>query len=81
MVLKLTKRLQRNNDLVVQLRVKPEYIWYVNGIFEGYDGLGVVRTIDKSTGLLEILSTKDQEEDIRELLMHLREEEEAFVLG
>ncbi len=71
---------QKNRGLVLQIRINPEYIWYVNAIFEGYEGLAVVRTIDKKKGILELLSTKDQLEEIRELLKALSEEMPLILL-
>jgi polynucleotide 5'-kinase involved in rRNA processing len=70
----LTRQSQKNKDLVIHVQSAAQFIWYVNGIVEGYDGLGVVRTIDKEKGLIEILSTPDQEEELRQLLSHLSQE-------
>jgi hypothetical protein len=76
----LTKPSLKNKGLFIHLQSKAEYIWYLNGIFEGYDGLAVVRTIDKEKGILELLSTEDQEEDLRILLQHLSEETGLIVM-
>lgn len=65
---------------MVSIQSKTEYIWYLNGIFEGYDGLAILRTMDKEKALLELLSTKDQEEDLRDLLDHLSKEIGLIVL-
>lgn len=58
----------------MHIRSEAKYIWYINGIFEGYDGLGVVRTLDKEKGVIEILSTIDQSKDLLELLNYLSQE-------
>lgn len=52
----------------------------MNGIFEGYDGLAVVRTVDKEKGVLELLSTVEQSLDLEELLRHLADEIGLVVL-
>jgi hypothetical protein len=64
----------KNRDLLIHIGSEAKYIWYINGIFEGYDGLAVVRTLDKEKGIIEILSTMDQSKDLNELLNHLSHE-------
>lgn len=76
----MTKQSPKNNDLLVRVQSEARYIWYVNGIFEGYDGLAVVRTVDKEKGILELLSTIDQSMEIEELLRHLADEIGLVVL-
>jgi len=76
----LRRQFQKNRGLLIHLKTRTEYIWYLNGIFEGYEGFAVVRTIDKEKGLLELLGTEDQEEDLRELLKHLSQEIDLIVL-
>lgn len=76
----MTKQSPRNSDLTVRVQSEARHIWYVNGIFEGYDGLAVVRTVDKEKGILELLSTIDQSTEIEELLGHLADEIGLVVL-
>jgi hypothetical protein len=70
----LTRQSLKSKDLLIHIRSEAKYIWYINGIFEGYDGLGVVRTLDKEKGIIEILSTTDKSKDLYELLNHLSRE-------
>jgi hypothetical protein len=70
----LTRQSLKSKDLLIHIRSEAKFIWYINGIFEGYDGLGVVRTQDKEKGIIEILSTADQSKDLFELLNHLSQE-------
>lgn len=70
----MTRQSLKSKDLLIHIRSEAKYIWYINGIFEGYDGLGVVRTLDKEKGIIEILSTMDQSKDLYELLNHLSHE-------
>ena len=71
---------QKNRGLVLRARTPRRFICFISGLFEGYDGLGVIRTIDKEKGLIEILSTKDQEEDLRALASQLSTEIELELL-
>lgn len=70
----------KDNGLLVRVQSEAKYIWYVNGIFEGYDGLAVVRTVDKEKGIIELLSTADQSEDLQKLLQELSDEIGLIVL-
>ena len=64
----------KDRGLLVRIQSESKYIWYINGIFEGYDGLAVVRTLDKEKGIIELLSTLDQSEDLYKLLHELANE-------
>ena len=70
----------KDNGLLVRIQSEAKYIWYINGIFEGYDGLAVVRTLDKEKGIIELLSTADQSEDLQKLLQELSDEIGLIVL-
>jgi hypothetical protein len=76
----LTKQSLKSKDLLIHIRSEAKYIWYINGIFEGYDGLAVVRTLDKEKGIIELLSTVDQSKDLLELLKYLTDEIGLVVL-
>ena len=64
----------KDSCLCINCKSEAKYIWYINGIFEGYEGLAVVRTIDREKGIIELLSTEDQRADIKGLLMDLNRE-------
>jgi hypothetical protein len=76
----LKRQSPKDNGLLVRVQSEAKYIWYVNGIFEGYDGLAVVRTLDKEKGIIELLSTADQSEDLQKLLQELSDEIGLIVL-
>lgn len=76
----MTRQSLKSKELLIHIRSEAEYIWYINGIFEGYDGLAVVRTLDKEKGIIEILSTTDQAKDLFELLKQLSQEIGLVVL-
>lgn len=76
----MKKPLQKDRSLCIRCISEARYIWYLNGIFEGYDGLAVVRTIDRDKGIIELLSTEDQKEELKELLSSLSEEIGLVVL-
>lgn len=56
------------------LKLKRKDISYIKFLFEGYEGLGIVTTIDKSKSLIEISMMPDFVSDINEILDALREE-------
>ncbi|MBT8490888.1 MAG: DUF4911 domain-containing protein [Deltaproteobacteria bacterium] len=56
------------------LKLKRKDIAYIKFLFEGYEGLGIVTTIDKSKSLIEISMMPDFVSDINEILDALREE-------
>jgi hypothetical protein len=56
------------------LKLKRKDISYIKFIFEGYEGLGIVTTIDKSNSIIEISMMPDFVSDINEILDALREE-------
>ena len=49
-------------------------IGYVKFIFESYEGLAVLRTIDRQRGLLVVLAVPDGMEQIRRVVESLAEE-------
>ena len=57
-----------------QVEVNKKDIAYIVSIFEGYDHIAVVRTIDPSCGLIELMICPDFVEDSRKLTEALAEE-------
>ena len=57
-----------------QVEVNKKDIAYIVSIFEGYDHIAVVRTIDPSCGLIELMIAPDFLEDTRKLTEALAEE-------
>ena len=60
--------------LVIHVQADAKYISYLNGVFEGYEWLAVIRTIDPKEGVIEFLSSPDLEKDLREILGSLNKE-------
>lgn len=56
------------------LRVAPERIGYVSAVFESYEGLAVVRTRDRLTGLLELWIMPGQTAIVESILHEFRAE-------
>ncbi len=56
------------------MKVKPSDISYVALIFEAYDYIGVPRTIDRKSGIVEVLAAPDFAEDARKLVGALKNE-------
>ena len=57
-----------------QIEVDKKDIAYIVSIFEGYDHLAVVRTIDPARGLIELMISPDFLEDTRKLIEALAKE-------
>ena len=55
----------------INLRVNPQNIAFINKIFEGFDNLALVTTIDNKQGLLKINVTPDTKEDVLQILNKL----------
>ena len=63
-----------NDSIQWQMEVDKKDIAYIVSIFEGYDHIAVVRTIDPSFGLIELMISPDFLEDTRKLTEALAEE-------
>ena len=57
-----------------RIEVNKKDIAYIVSIFEGYDHIAVVRTIDPSCGLIELMISPDFLEDTRKLTEVLAKE-------
>ncbi|MBI3767501.1 MAG: DUF4911 domain-containing protein [Deltaproteobacteria bacterium] len=56
------------------LRLPPDDIAYVKFIFESYEGIAVVRTIDRAAAVIVLLIAADLEGEARAILQSLRAE-------
>ena len=63
-----------NDSIQWQVEVDKKDIAYIVSIFEGYDHLAVVRTIDPSRGLIELMISPDFLEDTIKLTEALARE-------
>ena len=62
-------------DIVeVYLRLPPAEIAYVKFIFESYEGIAVVRTIDRARAVIVLMIAADLYEEARRILDSLRSE-------
>ena len=55
----------------IYVKIPKNEISFLTKIFEGYDNLGVVSTIDRVEGLVVIRITPDTEADVRKILQNL----------
>lgn len=60
-----------NNTAAVYVRVAPAHITFVCKIFEGYEYLGVVTTLDRAAGVLVIRATPDTRNAVLDVVSHL----------
>lgn len=59
----------KSYEFLIQSR--REDIDFINKIIEAYEGLGVVRTISAEKGLVNIITTYDFKEQLREVIIDL----------
>jgi hypothetical protein len=57
-----------------QIEADKKDIAYIISIFDGYENLAVVRTLDSSRGLIELLVSPNYLEDTRKLIDALSKE-------
>jgi hypothetical protein len=57
-----------------QIEVDKKDIAYIVSIFDGYENLAVVRTLDSSRGLIELLVSPNYLDDTRKLIDALSKE-------
>ncbi|MDK2823165.1 MAG: hypothetical protein PWQ67_1619 [Clostridia bacterium] len=57
-----------NNDLKLKIEINPYDIAFFTKIFEGYDGLAVVSTINPKEGLIILTVTSETKNDVIEIL-------------
>jgi len=58
-------------DKPIYIQIEPKYVNYVNRIMEGYEYLGVVSTLDRREGILQIRATPDTANEVRDILAHI----------
>ena len=57
-----------------QIEVDKKDIAYIVSIFEGYEELALVRTLDPSRGIIELMISPDYLKDVHELAESLAKE-------
>ncbi|CAI2719570.1 DUF4911 domain-containing protein [Nitrospina watsonii] len=63
------------------LEVDTKDIAYIVGLFEAYDGLAVVRTLDPARGHIELMIAPDFEEDVAGVVDALSKEIPVQILS
>lgn len=63
---------------IIKLKVNPQDISFINKIFEAYNGLALVSTIDNKMGLIKITTTPDTYDDVVEILKTFPKEMEVL---
>jgi hypothetical protein len=66
----------RTDIVEVYLRLPPTEIAYLKFIFESYEGIAVLRTIDRNAAVIVLLIAADLEGEARAILESLRAEVE-----
>jgi hypothetical protein len=56
------------------IQIPPHEIAYLNFVFESYEGVAAVRTIDPQKGIVELMVAPHYQEEIEEILKDLSEE-------
>ncbi len=60
--------------LEIYLHIRPEDIAYVKFIFESYEGVGIIRTVDRKKATIVVLVVEDFLEAARSILTSLKNE-------
>jgi len=68
------EKMQKAGCLRIEAIINPQDICFLNGVMEGHSDMAVLRTLDSSTGLVELLASPDYEEEIHKLLLSLQKE-------
>ncbi len=58
----------------IYLEIRPEDIAYVKFIFESYEGVGIIRTVDRKKAVIVILVVEDFLTTARSILASLKDE-------
>ena len=67
--------------VLIYLRLPPREVAYVKFIFESYEGIAVVRTIDRRAATLVVLAVPDFEADVRAVVRALAVDSECEETG
>lgn len=58
----------------IHLQIPPEEIVFLKLIVEAHEGIGVLRTLDRTRGLIVLMVAADMEADARAMLASLRDQ-------
>jgi len=59
------------SDSILYLQVEPVFITDINRIFEGYEHLALVSTVDRVKGIIKLRATPDTMPEVQEIIDHL----------
>jgi len=62
----------RHDVVEIRLRLPPAEIAYVKFVFESYEGIAVVRTLDRHAAVIELLVAPDFQAEAEAILADLR---------
>jgi Domain of unknown function (DUF4911) len=63
------------NDLrLIYLAMPPEHIAYVKFIFESYEEVGIIRTVDREKAIIVLLAMRDFVDTAREILESIKKD-------
>jgi hypothetical protein len=63
------------NDLrLFYLAMPPEHIAYVKFIFESYEEVGIIRTVDRAKAVVVLLAMRDFVDTAREILASIKKD-------
>ncbi len=65
----------------IYLRLPPREIAYVKFVFESYEGVGLVRTLDRRAATVVVLAVPDFEPQARAIVRALEREAECVETG
>ena len=65
----------------IYLQIPPEEIVFIKLIIEAHEGIGVLRTIDRTRAIIVVMVAADMEGDARALLESLRDQIPWVELG
>ena len=59
------------SNSILYLQVEPAFITDINRIFEGYEHLALVSTIDRVAGIVQLRATPDTLPEVLKIVEHL----------
>jgi hypothetical protein len=62
------------DTIALLIQIPPYEIAYLNFVFESYEGVAAVRTVDPREGIVELMVSPHYQDETREILKDLAEE-------
>ncbi|PKM79694.1 MAG: peptidase U32 [Firmicutes bacterium HGW-Firmicutes-14] len=64
-------RREKTKNNLIKIRIDPKYIFFLDNVIEGYDGLAIVSTGNPKTGEVTVYVTPDTYDDVMGILENL----------